>query len=54
MLDPEDKQIWDTAYDEEYDGLELLPTWEVITEEQYMHLSKGKRALPTLLWLLLP
>jgi hypothetical protein len=48
MLDPEDKQIWDTAYDEEYDGLELLPTWEVITEEQYMHLSKGKRALPTM------
>jgi hypothetical protein len=36
------------AYDEEYDGLELLPTWEIITEDQYQQLSKGKRALPTM------
>jgi len=34
-LCPEDKFIWDAAYDEEYDGLESLPTWEVISEEQY-------------------
>ena len=47
-LDPQDKQVWDLAYDEEYDGLESLPTWEVITEAQYHQLSKGKKALPTM------
>jgi hypothetical protein len=47
-LDPEDKIIWDAAYDEEYDGLESLPTWEIITEAQYKQLSKGRRALPTM------
>jgi len=47
-LDPGDKEIWTAAYDEEYDGLEALPTWEIITEEQYRQLSKGKRALPTM------
>jgi len=47
-LNPEDKQIWDLAYDEEYDGLESLPTWEAITEDQYRQLSKGKKALPTM------
>ncbi len=25
-MDPNDKSIWDAAYDEEYDGLESLPT----------------------------
>jgi hypothetical protein len=34
-LSPEDKSIWDATYDEEYDGLESLPTWEVISEAQY-------------------
>jgi hypothetical protein len=43
-----DKAIWDAAYDEEYDGLESLPTWEIITEDQYKLLSKGKKALPTM------
>jgi hypothetical protein len=47
-LNPEDKLIWDAAYDEEYDGLESLPTWEVISEEQYYQLSKGRKALPTM------
>jgi hypothetical protein len=47
-MSPGDKQIWDAAYDEEYDGLELLPTWEVVTEEQYKLLSKGRRLC--LLW----
>jgi len=47
-LDPEDKIIWDAAYDEEYDGLESLPTWEIITEAQYKQLGKGRRALPTM------
>jgi hypothetical protein len=47
-MDPNNKTIWDVAYDEEYDGLESLPTWEVISEDQYKQLSKGKRALPTM------
>jgi hypothetical protein len=36
------------AYDEEYEGLESLPTWEVISEEQNKQLSHGKKALPTM------
>jgi len=47
-LQPGDKAIWDDAYNEEYDGLVSLPTWEVVTEEQYRELSNGKRALPTM------
>jgi len=43
-----DKAIWDDAYSEEYDGLTSLSTWEVISEEQYYKLSKGKKALPTM------
>jgi hypothetical protein len=43
-----DKLIWDAAYDEEYDGLASLPTWEVITESQFKLLSKGRKALPTM------
>jgi hypothetical protein len=48
FLDPEDKAIWDAAYEKGYDGLESLLTREVITEEQYKQLSKGQRALPTM------
>jgi len=47
-LSSNDQDIWNAAYDEEYDGLESLSTWEVISEEQYRLLSKGKRALPTM------
>jgi hypothetical protein len=47
-MDPSDKLIWDAAYDEEYDGLVSLPTWEVISDEQFRLLSKGKKALPTM------
>jgi hypothetical protein len=47
-LDSNDKAIWGAAYDEEYNGLESLSTWEMISEEQYKQLSKGKRALPTM------
>jgi hypothetical protein len=43
-----DKAIWDAAYDEEYDGLTSLPSWEVISEDKYQKLSKGKKALPTM------
>jgi len=41
-----DKAIWDSAYDEKYDGLNDLPTWEVLTESQFCSLSKGVKALP--------
>jgi hypothetical protein len=47
-MDPNDKSIWDVAYDEEYDGLVYLPTWEVVSEAQFRQLSKGKRPLPTM------
>jgi hypothetical protein len=41
-----DKSIWDAAYDEEFDGLNSLPTWEVLTESQFKSLSKGIKPLP--------
>lgn len=41
-----DQVIWHAAYDEEFDGLSSLPTWEVITEDQFKRLSKWNRALP--------
>jgi hypothetical protein len=41
-MHPDDKIIWDDAYNEEYDGLISLPTWEVVSEAEYCHLSKGK------------
>jgi hypothetical protein len=47
-IDLDDKIIWDAAYDEEYDGLMLLPTWEVVSEDQFRQLNNGKRALPTM------
>ena len=43
-----DCEIWDAAYDEEYDGLMSLPTWEVVSENEYKKLSKGMKALPTM------
>jgi len=47
-LDSGDKQIWDSAYNEEFDGLTSLPSWEVMTEEQYQKLSHSRKALPTM------
>jgi hypothetical protein len=47
-LSSADRDIWNAAYDEEYDGLASLPTWEVITEDEYRLLSKGKPALLTM------
>lgn len=43
-----DKQIWDSAYSEEYDGLSSLPTWEILSEAQFQTLSKGVKALPSM------
>jgi len=36
-----DQHIWNQAYDEEYDGLTSIPTWEVITEQEFRNLNKG-------------
>jgi hypothetical protein len=47
-MDPGNKVIWDVAYDEEYDGLVSLPMREVISEDQYHHLRKGRKAFPTM------
>jgi hypothetical protein len=43
-----DKIIWDTAYDEEYDSLNSLLTWDVISESQFKHLTQGANALPSM------
>jgi hypothetical protein len=32
-MTPTDRQIWDDAYAAEFQGLENLSTWKVITEE---------------------
>jgi hypothetical protein len=48
-LDPDDEEIWNEAYRSEYEGLQSIDTWEVISEEEYQsmkHLSKG--LLPTM------
>ena len=46
-LNSHDQSIWQAAYDEEYDGLSSLPTWEVLTEDQFKQMSKGLKPLPT-------
>ena len=43
-----DQDIWHAVYDEEFDGLSSLPTWDIITEDQYHCLSKGTKALPSM------
>jgi hypothetical protein len=43
-----DKETWNAAYCEEYDGLAELPTWEVLSESQFKQLSKGVKALSSM------
>ena len=43
-----DQDVWLSAYDEEFDGLNSLPTWEIISESQYKQICKGMKALPTM------
>jgi hypothetical protein len=47
-MNSNDRRIWDAAYDEEYDSLESLPTWEVVSEAEFRQFSKSQRALPTM------
>jgi len=43
-----DQNIWTAAYDEEFDGLSSLPTWDIITEDQFHCLGNGIKALPSM------
>ena len=44
-----DKDIWDSAYAEEYFGLQNLPAWTTITEKEYKNMQhKYKTLLPTM------
>jgi len=43
-----DKEIRDNAYNKEYDGLNVLPSWEIVTEAEHHRLRKGQKALPTM------
>ena len=49
LLTPNDKKLWDAAYDEEYDGLQNLPAWDIISEAEYKRLRPiTGNALPTM------
>lgn len=47
-LTSSDQAIWNAAYDEEFDGLSSIPTWEVISEEQFKQLKKSVKPLPSM------
>jgi len=47
LLCPEDKQIWDNAYSEEYFGLQNLPAWTTITQAQFNALDIKKKICTT-------
>jgi len=47
-MNPTDKDIWDQAYCEEYDGLSSLPTWEILSEEKFRQLYKNTKILPSM------
>ena len=49
LLPEKDHRIWDAAYKEEYFGLQDLPAWTTITDEQYQQIKhKVGRPLPTM------
>ncbi len=43
-----DQEVWFAAYDEEFDGLNTIPTWDIITEDQFRRLGKNVKALPSM------
>jgi hypothetical protein len=47
-MHPNDQVIWNNAYNEEYDGLASIPTWEVLSESQFKLLSKGATPLTSM------
>jgi len=42
-----DRETWDAAYSEEFDGLASIPTWELLTESQFKLLSNDRKPLPS-------
>ena len=48
-MDPSDKNIWNTAYDKEYDGMHTLPIWIPISRSEYQKIKHiAANALPTM------
>jgi hypothetical protein len=47
-LPSSNQHIWNAAYDKEFDGLSSIPTWEVVSEEQFKQLNKLVKPLPSL------
>jgi len=47
-MSPADQHIWTAAYDEEFDGLSSLPTWDIIIEDQFHCLGNKIKALPSM------
>ena len=48
-MNPQDKAIWDQAYNEEYDGLNDLPAWHSISESEFQKIKyKCKGVLPSM------
>lgn len=45
-MNSNDKEIWDSSYCEEFDGLSSLPTWEVISEDKFRQLYKNVSQSP--------
>ena len=43
-----DQAVWHAAYNEEFDGLSEIPTWEIISEEQFKKLNKSVKPLPSM------
>lgn len=48
FMDSNDQAIWYAFYDEEYDGLVNILTWDIITEEQYQKLKSHCKAIPSM------
>ena len=49
LLHPDDKETWDMAYREEYEGLVNIDSWEMITENDYQALKHTyKGVMPTM------
>lgn len=47
-LPTSDQEVWNAAYDEEFDGLSSIPTWEIISEEQFKKLNKSVKPLTSM------
>lgn len=48
-MDPNNKKIWEAAYNEEYDGLQNLPTRAPILESEHREINHMVgNALPTM------